>query len=1029
MLFSPGFTRNQSRRPLRVVCSGGVSWLGLWCCWFLAATHVCADPDIRGLPFTRSYALEDIGYGSRGARLDFDRFGRVAVIREGVYAVLNDTVWLNFAKGGETEKPMTNVVPAPDGRMYFAALDSWGVVTFGSDGLLRQQSLVPPNPPDWIKVSAFVDILPTKDGVYFVSPNGVAYRDFRTQQTKMFAHPKTARAFRVGQTIYLSGFDPGLYSIDLAAGILRPAAKTELDEHVVFSSTVLDEQRTLLALQDGRLVVFDGQTLSPWPGQDLVPGRVTVFQHLVDGLVAVAVNGKGLFLFSGNGELVFALQAPEYQRITALANREPGVLWLANENSIQKVLYSSALTTFDQRLGVTIGWPMIERWGGDLYVASYGEFYRARPASSPSPTRFELMPQQAPGGVWSMAAAGANMLVGSPTEVFSMDAAGNLKSIATVRDLAHLVMTDPTHCFAIGRSEIALFEFREGRWLEPAARIGGVTFPSIAHRVRNSAWIEMGGKVGRLWIHDGRLQLDTFLNDGWTKRPWVNIGSVDGTVVLNGAPGERRFFDEDRGEWRENPALRRLLERSPIWIARIAKDADGTLWATHDDGLVRFTPRGQDYEIDPNNFDLINDRYPQIQILADNDVWVTASQSLFHIDRRWSGQPASLSAPLLVGMLDSRNKIDLLKPDTRGFHPPPRLPFSSNNLTFRFFSGSDAWRRAPNYQYRVSEREDWTTLASSEISFRGLHEGKYQLQVRPVTLHAGAGAPETFPFEILPPWHRTVPAYILFAVSGIVTLAGIVRWSIVLERKRNRMLEEVVRERTQQLESAMSKLGEETRNTATLAERSRLAGEIHDSLQQSLSGSILQLDTTMTTAALPPETRTRLNIVRSMLSYTREEIQHAVWNLESPLLQNSDLGDALKKLAGFINSGATKVNVIVPTQPISLEPGVQHHLLRIAQEAITNAVKHANAQAIDVTLELRPGAVALTVADDGKGFDQTGSPDAGGHLGLRGIRTRARSIRAELVIQSSPGAGTSICVVVPLNPSAPPDANGLIARA
>jgi signal transduction histidine kinase len=214
----------------------------------------------------------------------------------------------------------------------------------------------------------------------------------------------------------------------------------------------------------------------------------------------------------------------------------------------------------------------------------------------------------------------------------------------------------------------------------------------------------------------------------------------------------------------------------------------------------------------------------------------------------------------------------------------------------------------------------------------------------------------------------------------------------------------------------MGKLNEETRNTATLAERSRLAGEIHDSLQQSLSGSILQLDTTMTTAAISPEVRSRLNIVRSMMSYTREEIQHSVWNLESPLLLNSNLGDALSKLAGFINSGSIKMHVVVPEQPISLEPAVQHHLLRIAQEAITNAVKHANARQIDVTLHAQPRSVLLTITDDGSGFDPAIGSKAEGHFGLRGIRTRARSIRAELLVRSSPGAGATVQVDVPLNP-------------
>ncbi len=129
----------------------------------------------------------------------------------------------------------------------------------------------------------------------------------------------------------------------------------------------------------------------------------------------------------------------------------------------------------------------------------------------------------------------------------------------------------------------------------------------------------------------------------------------------------------------------------------------------------------------------------------------------------------------------------------------------------------------------------------------------------------------------------------------------------------------------------MDKLGEETRNTATLAERSRLAGEIHDSLQQGLSGSILHLDTTMTHPSIIPEVHAQLSIVRNMLSYSREEVQQAVWNLESPLLQGSTLGDALTKLTRFINAGRAEIAVAVHGEPASLATATQHNLLRIAQ--------------------------------------------------------------------------------------------------
>jgi signal transduction histidine kinase len=221
----------------------------------------------------------------------------------------------------------------------------------------------------------------------------------------------------------------------------------------------------------------------------------------------------------------------------------------------------------------------------------------------------------------------------------------------------------------------------------------------------------------------------------------------------------------------------------------------------------------------------------------------------------------------------------------------------------------------------------------------------------------------------------------------------------------------------------MARLGEETSNAATVAERSRLAGEIHDSVQQGLSGTILHLETTMTNPSISPEVFSQLNIMKSMLSYSREEVQQAVWNLESPLLQNSTLGEALHKLAGYISSGSIETKVIVHAEPTSLQPAIQHNLLRIAQEAITNAVKHAEASRIEVELQTLAGSVLLCVTDNGKGFDPEAMARAEGHFGLRGLLSRAKSINARLGINSSPGAGTTVQVNVPIDkihPHEPP---------
>jgi len=160
-----------------------------------------------------------------------------------------------------------------------------------------------------------------------------------------------------------------------------------------------------------------------------------------------------------------------------------------------------------------------------------------------------------------------------------------------------------------------------------------------------------------------------------------------------------------------------------------------------------------------------------------------------------------------------------------------------------------------------------------------------------------------------------------------------------------------------------------------------------------------------------------LEMARNMVRFSRAEVRHSLWNLESDLLAKGDLGAALTEIARQMSaSDRVRVSIEVVGAPIQLPPATEHHLLRICQEALNNALKHAQARTIQITLNYSAQSVQLTVADDGCGF----APDlvltgTGTHLGLRNLRTRARKIKGRLEVNSQPSKGTVIEVRVPVN--------------
>lgn len=995
----------------------------LWCCLLvtscaLGLTSVEAAEPMRGLPFTRSYPLSEIRDMSRGPRLNFDAFGRLALIKEGVYAVLNDTVWINLAASIDESTAMVNVVQGPDGRAYYGERGIWGVAERGMDGKLRPVSLVEPSPPAWTTTAYFDDIVTTPDGVYFGSWNGVVFWSPFERQAKFFDLAKGSRIFRVGSKVYYSAKDQPLHHVDIASGSLRAVPATERSGIVVEFGTPLDEERSLLSFSDGKLMVFDGQTLVQWPAQitNDLHGRISALQQLADGAVAVAITGKGLFLIRADGRLLSSLTTNQYHLVTGLASREPGVLWVALEDAVEKILYGGPLTVFGERLGLPLEWPILQRWGEKLIVLSDRKLYEALPGREGATGRFRLMANQPPGGASAIGAKGTELLVGSQTAIYAARSDGSLVAVAPFKDLVHLVMVGEDRCYAIGTTEIALFQRENGGWVERVARIPGLRYAPVVHSTGQAAWIELGPDgVARLSESNGALVLKV-LETGWSTTPWINVGVLDDIVVAAGTEGHRLYFDETTESWSEQRELDNLLAQSPHWILRLQKDESGTIWATHGSGVITFKPEGRNYVMDASRFDMSNERYPSLHVFPGDDVWVSTQRSLYHVEPdvaapRYALEPRSM----LVSVVDARRNEELYFRDVPA-PMPLRLSYDQNSLIFRPFSGNYQWRWPPSYEFRLNNSNQWTRLdAGSTLSISELREGRHLLEIRTIENDATPGPAVAFPFVISPPWYRTRWAYTLYGAGSIFILSGAFRSVGYFARRRNRVLEEQVKARTNELEVAMERLNEETRNAATLAERDRLAGEIHDSMQQGLSGAIIQLDTTLKMGAVTESVRSRLNVVRNMISYARHEVQHAVWDMESPLLKGTGLGDALRKISALVNVAGVNIETRVTGVPIEMPQTAKHHLLRMAQEATTNAVRHAQASRIDIELQYGATAISLTIVDDGIGFvqDEVRSKTFG-HFGLRGLRGRAEKIGGRLTIESAPGVGTLVRIVMPV---------------
>ena len=203
---------------------------------------------------------------------------------------------------------------------------------------------------------------------------------------------------------------------------------------------------------------------------------------------------------------------------------------------------------------------------------------------------------------------------------------------------------------------------------------------------------------------------------------------------------------------------------------------------------------------------------------------------------------------------------------------------------------------------------------------------------------------------------------------------------------------------------------------AVLTERSRVARELHDTLEQGLTGITLQLEAVAATLQTSPDSaRQSLDVARQMLRYSLEETRRSVMDLRSLALESRDLPGALTALARQMTLGTvTSAEVRVEGQPQRLDAAQEHHLLRIGLEALTNALKHANSTRIDIELRFRESETDLIVRDNGSGLGHVEDDLPGDHFGLQGVRERVDKLGGVLRINSRPGEGTQLAVTVPV---------------
>jgi ligand-binding sensor domain-containing protein/signal transduction histidine kinase len=475
------------------------------------------------------------------------------------------------------------------------------------------------------------------------------------------------------------------------------------------------------------------------------------------------------------------------------------------------------------------------------------------------------------------------------------------------------------------------------------------------------------------------------------------IEDQHGAIWLSATGGVSRY---------ENGRITTLTQaNAPLTdlVPVLVEDLEGYIWVGVNSGaaMIRFHPGEVDrvagsptHQVEYNLYDETDGMQQGSQTWQsgvggvrgpDGRLWVATGVGMTLIDPRHLPPTHRPPPPRIEGVIA----------DGRRVAPTRNLSFPSRTSTVRIEFGTVSLSSASKLRYRYMLEgvdDDWVYAGGvRDATYASIPSGDYRFRVS-TTANGEWTEAARWEFGVAAPFYRT-PVFVTTSILGI-GLVLTTAWWLRLRAVRNQY-------------------------ALVFAERARVSREIHDTLLQSLAAIGVELET-IATELDPAQTPARdgLRRLRRQIGHCLREARESILELRHQSMEPRGLVDALRQLAENTTRSKrvhTEFSIAGRARPCSADADRQ--LLRIAQESVSNAVRHGRATNVHITLAFETDRVVLTVTDDGCGFepgDHEAAPAAGEHLGLLTMRERAARIRGQLAIVSRPGHGTTIETSAPV---------------
>lgn len=691
------------------------------------------------------------------------------------------------------------------GRVCVGGVGEIGFLERGASGAMQFRSLLPAVPSG---DRAFTDVhavVPLATEVAYVATERLLVwdgRSVRARRPQGLFHG----AWEAGGRLVVNDSARGLAIWDGHDLVPLPGGEAFREEEL--AGVLADGPERLLVVTGTRGIFhLEGGRARPWrtAADEFLMGMVATHAlRLKDGSLALGTRRGGLVRLDGAGKSlgwVGLAQGLPSANVRSLMQDVQGGVWMALGKGLARVELASPLSRFGEQRGLRGAAYHSLRHQGTLMVGTDQGLFRLGPDQ-----RFEGVPGLQ-GGIWQLERLGDRLLVGGQDGLYALEG-GRLRRLWTsatpVVRMAYLTRSD--RWLVCTRNAVHVFRVQEGRW-EDEGPVPGVRSQvrTILEEPDGRVWLGTSGHgVVRLGQEGGRpvLVRRYGVEDGLPSLSHTYVHRVGGELRVATHAGIHRL-QGDRFE--PDPQYAGLFPEGPRWCYALHEDGQGRLWMHTLDEARRIQstghaskgPDGRMRWVDETTVRMSEGWVEHIHMEADGTLWFSGSEGLLRLGPRGADQTPPPLRTLLRGVRWGRG-------EGREGEPAGalQLPFRDNQVRFEFampsFVGEDGTRFEGMLEGHDREWMEWGPVAFRE--YLNLREGTYRFRVRGRDAHGTSGSEAQVTFSIRPPWYRTWPARLAALGALGVGVHLLVRWRLRALAQRNRQLEEGIRRRTEHLQ-------------------------------------------------------------------------------------------------------------------------------------------------------------------------------------------------------------------------------------